>query len=1018
MVPGQPRTILRHLNRLLVTQSAQEQSDAHLLLRFAAQREEAAFAALLSRHGRLVWDVCRHTLGHEHDAEDAFQATFLVLARKATSIRKGESVGSFLYGVAYRIAMKARQNAAARRAREKRVAAPLERTGADAGLRELQTILAEEVNRLATKYRAPFVLCCLEGKSKREAAQELGWKEGTVSSRVAHARKVLQSRLTRRGVMLAAALTTVAVAEGIASAAVPAALLDATAKAAPAFASGQAAGLVPAPVAAMTKGALQAMFVSKLKFALFVLAAVALVVAGTGALGQHAFGTKPEAPGSAPAITAAALEQPEPAKPDKPEKPLPKPTDAGAVVRDKSSEVEEPTSWDKPITLKGHKGTVWTVAYAPDGLTVVSGSDDQTVRIWNARTGELVREMNPSKRERFVPTGVAAVAYSPDGKMLAIGLADAGFPSLYDAETGKPVGDLTSRTGAFPDYAGSAPLFFTPDGKKLIAGPRRDGHFGEQKWPNDIGHAFQMWDTPLDKVNQSFEFGGPDGYWTLAMSRDGTLLASGAVKEDAIVIWKRETGKEIRRFKNGTGGTVSALAFTPDGKAVAVGTATGTIQLHDVETGKVSRTFPESHTKRRINSLSFSRDGKLLAAGNWDLNAEVVVFDVATGKVRAELKGHDSDVESVAFAPNGRDLVSGGSDKTVRIWKAVAAASTAPPLWKVSDTFPAGKKQGDAIDRMAFSSDGKLLAVTNRGDGFELWSVDKKKQAPLAAAKASQTRIYFAGFGGDGAAWAVRAEADARGGDGKEATWWKLSLIDPVTNRTRATFKDLWADGLIGAFALSPGADILATAEGKRVVLWDTKTGEELGALPGRHAGDVVTLAFTPDGKRLASGSSYPAGGQTGEMRMWDVATRKQIFTIQEKGGFQKLVLAPDGKTLAGDVVDVDARTLGFKLWTVAGKELCYIKHGARGDRPQSFAFAPDGKTILIGWSATPDEGDAIASLVFYDAATGAEVAQLEPPGRRVTGIAFSPDGKLLATGDEQGTVKWWQPAPPDKKPE
>jgi WD40 repeat protein len=544
-------------------------------------------------------------------------------------------------------------------------------------LRELQTILADEVNHLATKYRAPFVLCCLEGKSKREAAEELCWKEGTVSSRLAHARKVLQARLARRGVMLAAALTTVAVAEGIASAAVPPALVAATAKAAPAFASGKA-GQVAVPVAALTEGMLHAMFVTKLKFALCALAAVALVVAATGALGQHAFGSKPAVTASQPAVVAANEVQPEPAKPGNSETPPPKPTGTEVVVRDKSTDAVEPKSWAKPLTLEGHKGTVWSVAYAPDGLTVTSGSDDHTVRIWNARTGELVREMNPSKRERYVPTGIAAVAFSPDGKVLAVGLAGGGFPSLYDPETGKTVAGLTSRTGALAEYAGSAPLLFTPDGKKLIAGPGRGGHFGEQKWPDDIGHAFQMWDTTPGKAHSSFEFGGPDGYWTLALSPDGTLLASGAVKDDAIVIWKRETGKEVRRFKNGTGGTVNALAFTPDGKYVAVGTATGTIQLHDVETGKVSRTFPESPDKRRINSLSFSADGKLLAAGNWDINAQVVVFDVAIGKVRAHLKGHDSSVEAVAFAPKGYDLVSGGTDKTVRIWKAVTNAAPRP----------------------------------------------------------------------------------------------------------------------------------------------------------------------------------------------------------------------------------------------------------------------------------------------------------------------------------------------------
>ncbi len=178
-------SVLYHL-RQLGAGTAGDVSDGQLLRRFAQGREESAFAALLERHGRLVWGVCRHVLRQEQDAEDAFQATFLVLARKASSIRKHESVASWLHGVAYRVALKARARAAARHAR----ALPAEREAppgppSEAALRELQAVLDQEVALLPGKLRAPFVLCCLQGRSKGEAARELGWKEGTVSGRLA-----------------------------------------------------------------------------------------------------------------------------------------------------------------------------------------------------------------------------------------------------------------------------------------------------------------------------------------------------------------------------------------------------------------------------------------------------------------------------------------------------------------------------------------------------------------------------------------------------------------------------------------------------------------------------------------------------------------------------------------------------------------------------------------------------------------------------------------------------------------
>src|SRR5579883_1928182 len=230
--------VLRHLHRFAGAPAARRLTDSHLLRRFAEERDEDAFAELMRRHGPLVLRVGRRILGREQDAEDVFQAAFLVLARKANSIRKGESIGSFLYGVAYRIARKECGKRAQQRQREQHgVPSMPARPEYEAALRELQILLDEGVNRLPEKYRTPFILCCLEGKSKSEAARELGWKEGTVSSRLAHARKELQQFLTRKGVTLAAA----GIADNAASACVSPLLAASALRAATLFACGSSA---------------------------------------------------------------------------------------------------------------------------------------------------------------------------------------------------------------------------------------------------------------------------------------------------------------------------------------------------------------------------------------------------------------------------------------------------------------------------------------------------------------------------------------------------------------------------------------------------------------------------------------------------------------------------------------------------------------------------------------------------------------------------------------------------------
>jgi RNA polymerase sigma factor (sigma-70 family) len=313
--------VVRHVRRVAAGPHPDPRTDPDLLRQFAQGRDEVAFAALVRRHGPMVLRVCRHVLRHQQDAEDAFQVTFLVLARNPAAVRKGASLASWLHGVAYRTALTARRGVARRQRREARAQTMSQADGTqELAWREVQAILEAEVQALPEVYRAPFVLCQMEGRSRQEVARELGVKEGTLSSRLDRAHRRLRERLVRRGVALSVVLGAVAVAAADGTAAVPHGLVAATVRAGVALAAGgTAGGAVSASAEALLRAATRAAGLTRGRVATALLAAV-LVVAGVATVPHRLLGQQraeeaaPDeppvaaAPPSGPAAAAEAAE--------------------------------------------------------------------------------------------------------------------------------------------------------------------------------------------------------------------------------------------------------------------------------------------------------------------------------------------------------------------------------------------------------------------------------------------------------------------------------------------------------------------------------------------------------------------------------------------------------------------------------------------------------------------------------------------------------------------------------------
>jgi RNA polymerase sigma factor (sigma-70 family) len=903
MATSHAGAILRQLHRFAQTHAVREASDGQLLERFAVQREEEAFAALMRRHGRLVWSVCRHILPSEHDAEDAFQATFLVLARRATSIRKSESVGSWLHGVAYRLAVRAKQMTAKRQQRERRVAvAESIAASSDPALRELQALLDEEVTGLPERYRVPFVMCCLEGRCWKDAAAELGWKEGTLSTRIAHARKLLQTRLARRGVTLSAALTAGALWNQTASAA----LLRTTL----AVAVGRI-GFSPA-VTSLATSAFRTLSAGKL------VVSVALVLAVvTSAVGYRFAASGLTSPQRKQGNDAAVglEDSTHPTRTEKTDAfgdPLP----AGAVAR-------------LGTVRFRHGFNISSIAFSPDGKAIATGSYDRTLRLWDTATGE---ELGCFTTQPLLQ--ILRVAFSPDGKILASG-DNSNRVVLWDRNTGNSLRELQlhDREGI-----GQA-LAFAPDGKTLASG----------------GKKIVLWDVATGKELRRLQ-GQQDDVFSVAFSPDGKQIASGA-GDKTIRLWDAATGKELRRL-DVLEGVVLSVTFSPDGKLLASGSADKTAQVWDADTGKEIRKLQVSD--KYVRSVSFSPDGKTLAVASGEygtgtyfvMTGRVMLFDVGTGESLRQLSGDRLAFESVTFSPDGKTVAAaGGHDAKLHLWDTATG----------KELHRAGHES--SIDSTVFSADGRTIVTSGWNEKIRFWetasgkelrqfpgyhpwvSPDEKTLLAITDWPNPTLQVRDLATGRERRQFRLRPEepAVAISPDGRMlATAGKAGVIRLWDTASGEEARQLTGHSAIIYHLdfLADGTTLVSTSADKTTRFWDARTGKELRRIPG----ECQVHALSKDLRA--------APGEDGSIHITHLATGKeQGRPVKNDNQFtqvlQTLCFSPDGRTLA-----LGCYTGEIRLWETATGQERRTFTGHRG-RIDTLAFSPDGRLLVSGSSDT-----------------------------------------------------------------